>query len=49
MIDDLLQEIDGAFAENTLEAYRSDFADFTAWCDAEGLEPCAAPASAAAA
>jgi integrase len=39
VIDDLLQEIDGAFAENTLKAYRSDFADFTAWCDAEGLEP----------
>lgn len=39
MIDDLLQKIDDAFAENTLKAYRSDFADFTAWCCAEGLEP----------
>jgi site-specific recombinase XerD len=39
VIDTLLQHIDGAFAENTLKAYRSDFADFTAWCDAEGLEP----------
>jgi integrase len=39
VIDTLLQEIDGAFSENTLKAYRSDFADFRAWCDAEGLEP----------
>jgi site-specific recombinase XerD len=26
-----------AKAENTLKAYRSDWADFTTWCDAQGL------------
>ena len=39
MIDTLLRHVDGDFADNTLRAYRSDFADFTAWCGAEGLEP----------
>ena len=32
MIDELFARFDGAFAENTLRAYRSDFRHYQAWC-----------------
>ena len=32
MIDELFEKFDGAFAENTLRAYRSDFQQYEAWC-----------------
>ena len=38
-IQRLLQQLDGAFAENTLRAYRADFNDFTTWCKSQQLDP----------
>ena len=32
MIDDILAKFDGAFAKNTIRAYRSDFIQYQAWC-----------------
>ena len=32
MIDDLFAKFDGAFAPNTIRAYRSDFTHYIAWC-----------------
>jgi len=32
MIDDILAKFDGAFAENTIRAYRSDFIQYQTWC-----------------
>ena len=32
MIDDILDKFDGAFAKNTIRAYRSDFIQYQAWC-----------------
>ena len=32
MIEELFARFDGAFAENTLRAYRSDFRHYEAWC-----------------
>ena len=32
MIDDILAKFDGAFAENTIRAYRSDFIQYQNWC-----------------
>ena len=32
MIDDIFEKFDGAFSENTLRAYRSDFQQYEAWC-----------------
>ncbi|MDB2557586.1 tyrosine-type recombinase/integrase [Luminiphilus sp.] len=32
MIDELFVRFDGAFSENTLRAYRSDFQQYEAWC-----------------
>jgi len=31
-----LARLDGAYSENTLRGYRSDFARFEAWCEATG-------------
>ena len=32
MIDEIFEKFDGAFSENTLRAYRSDFEQYEAWC-----------------
>ena len=32
MIDEIFEKFDGAFSENTLRAYRSDFQQYEAWC-----------------
>jgi site-specific recombinase XerD len=32
MIDSILAKFDGAFAKNTIRAYRSDFIQYQAWC-----------------
>ena len=32
MIDDILAKFDGAFAKNTIRAYRSDFVQYQTWC-----------------
>ena len=38
MIDDILTKFDGAFAKNTIRAYRSDFAQYQNWCLQNNLE-----------
>ena len=35
----ILIQLDGAFAQNTLRAYRSDFNDFNTWCTSQQLTP----------
>jgi len=42
MINQLLKKLEGAYAENTIRAYRSDFEVFKNWCVQEDL--CALPA-----
>ncbi|MDC1422778.1 tyrosine-type recombinase/integrase [Gammaproteobacteria bacterium] len=37
MIDELFARFDGAFAENTLRAYRADFRHYQAWCERNGI------------
>ena len=37
MIDDILAKFDGAFAKNTIRAYRSDFIQYQTWCLDNGL------------
>ena len=44
MIDDILAKFEGAFAENTIRAYRSDFIQYQTWCSQKKLHPI--PASA---
>ena len=39
MIDEILKKFDGAFADNTIRAYRSDFIQFELWCRSKGKEP----------
>ena len=39
MIDDILAKFDGAFAKNTIRAYRSDFIQYQTWCSENSLEP----------
>ena len=39
MIDKILASFDGAFAENTLRAYRSDFTHYEKWCTSHGWPP----------
>ena len=46
MIDDILAKFDGAFAENTIRAYRSDFIQYQTWCFENRIEPIAATADA---
>lgn len=36
MIDEIFEKFDGAFSENTLRAYRSDFKQYEAWCAKRG-------------
>ena len=38
MIDDILAKFDGAFAENTIRAYRSDFIQYEAWCSQNNID-----------
>ena len=44
MIDDIFVKFDGAFAENTIRAYRSDFNQYQIWCVESRLEPIPATA-----
>ena len=39
MIDDIFAKFDGAFAKNTIRAYRSDFAQYQNWCLQNNKEP----------
>ena len=44
MIDDIFAKFDGAFAKNTIRAYRSDFSQYQNWCLQNDLEPIPATA-----
>jgi site-specific recombinase XerD len=44
MIDDIFAKFDGAFAKNTIRAYRSDFSQYHKWCLQNNLEPIPATA-----
>jgi site-specific recombinase XerD len=46
MIDDILAKFDGAFAENTIRAYRSDFIQYETWCSHNNIDPIPATADA---
>ena len=37
MIDELFARFDGAFAENTLRAYRADFRHYQTWCEKNAI------------
>ena len=37
MIEELFARFDGAFAENTLRAYRADFRHYQSWCEKNGI------------
>ncbi len=39
MIDDIFAKFDGAFAKNTIRAYRSDFNQYQNWCLQNNQEP----------
>jgi site-specific recombinase XerD len=46
MIDDILAKFDGAFAENTIRAYRSDFIQYQNWCSHNNIDSIPATADA---
>ena len=46
MIDDILAKFDGAFAENTIRAYRSDFIQYQTWCSHNNIDSIPATADA---
>jgi len=46
MIDDILAKFDGAFAENTIRAYRSDFIQYQTWCSHNNIDSIPATAEA---
>ena len=46
MIDDILAKFDGAFAKNTIRAYRSDFIQYQAWCSHNNMDSIPATAEA---
>ncbi|MDA7717840.1 tyrosine-type recombinase/integrase [Pseudomonadales bacterium] len=46
MIDDILAKFDGAFAENTIRAYRSDFIQYQTWCSHNSIDSIPATAEA---
>ena len=46
MIDDILAKFDGAFAENTIRAYRSDFIQYQTWCSYNKIDSIPATADA---
>jgi len=45
MIEQLLNDLHGAFAENTLRAYRADFKVFSTWCAGIEIDPLSASAT----
>ena len=45
MIDQLLRNLHGAFADNTLRAYRADFKVFSVWCADNEIDPLSASAT----
>lgn len=45
MIDEIFEKFDGAFAENTIRAYRSDFEQYSKWCLTKNISPIPATAS----
>ena len=46
MIDNVLAKFDGAFAKNTIRAYRSDFIQYQAWCSQNNIDSIPATADA---
>jgi site-specific recombinase XerD len=46
MIDDILAKFDGAFAKNTIRAYRSDFIQYQTWCSQNNIDSIPATAEA---
>ena len=46
MIDDILAKFDGAFAKNTIRAYRSDFIQYQTWCSHNNMDSMPATAEA---
>jgi len=44
MIEDIFAKFDGAFAKNTIRAYRSDFMQYQTWCLENSLAPIPAAA-----
>ena len=46
MIDDILAKFDGAFAKNTIRAYRSDFIQYQTWCSHNNMDSIPATADA---
>ena len=44
MIDDIFAKFEGAFAKNTIRAYRSDFIQYQTWCFENSLVPIPATA-----
>ena len=44
MIDEIFKKFDGAFAENTIRAYRSDFEQYSKWCETKNISPIPATA-----
>ena len=45
MIDEIFEKFDGAFAENTIRAYQSDFEQYSKWCLTKNISPIPATAS----
>jgi site-specific recombinase XerD len=43
-INKIFEKFDGAFAENTMRAYRADFRHYQAWCEAKYIPPLPAEA-----
>ena len=46
MIDSILAKFDGAFAKNTIRAYRSDFTQYQTWCSHNNIDSIPATADA---
>ena len=46
MIDDIFAKFDGAFAKNTIRAYRSDFIQYQTWCSHNNIDSIPATADA---
>ena len=44
MIDEILSSFDGAFSQNTIRAYRSDWLHYECWCEERDLSPLPATA-----
>ena len=46
MIEDIFAKLDGAFAKNTIRAYRSDFIQYQSWCSQNNIDSIPATADA---